>query len=122
MKTDRLVIKDLEVFSKIGVPDAERKKAQRLLISIDARIPNVRKAAKSDSIKKTVDYFQIYQGIHQIAKSKPRQLLETLAEELSSFVLSEFQISQVKVTVKKFIFKDAGYVAIEIERDHGSLS
>jgi dihydroneopterin aldolase len=118
MKTDRLVIKDLEVFSKIGVPDLERKKAQRLLISIDARIPHVRKAAKSDSIQKTVDYFQIYQGIHRIAKSKPRKLLETLAEELSFFILSEFSISKVTVTVKKFIFKDARYVAIEIERSN----
>lgn len=116
MKSDRLIIKDLEVFSKIGVPDQERKKAQRLLITIDARIPKVTKAARRDSIDDTVDYFLIYQGLHRIAKSKPRRLLETLAEEIADFVLKDFKVSKVNVMVKKFIFKDTDYVGIEIER------
>ncbi len=114
--SDRLLIQDLEVWTKIGVPDQERKKAQRILITIDARIPKVTQAAKSDSIEKTVDYYSIYQGIHAIAEQKSRKLLETLAEECADFVLKDFPISKVIVTVKKFIFKDTDFVAIEIER------
>jgi len=116
MKTDRLLIKDLEVWTKIGVPDQERKRAQRLLITIDAQIPKVTKAAKTDSIEKTVDYFSIYQGVHRIAKQKSRRLLETLAEECADFLLKEFPVPEVTITVKKFIFKDTDYVAIEIHR------
>lgn len=116
MKTDLLILKEIEVFSRIGVPNQERRRPQRLLISIDAKIPRVSQAARSDSLDKTVDYFEIYQGIHKISKSKPRKLLETLAEEISSFILKKFPIQQVVVKVQKFIFNDAKFVAIQIKR------
>lgn len=116
MKYDRLWIEDLEVYCRIGVPDQERRKPQKLWITVEAQIPCVTKAAQKDSIEKTVDYFLIYQGIERIVQDRPRKLLETLAEEIATYVLQGFPVPRVKVMVKKFIFKNTRHVAIQIER------
>ena len=51
---DLITIKDLEVFYHVGVPDEERERPQKLLVTIEME-HDVTKAAKSDDIasKKT---------------------------------------------------------------------
>ena len=52
----KITITDLEVFFHVGVPDEERAKPQRLLVSVDMEF-DFSIAAVSDRVTKTIDYF-----------------------------------------------------------------
>ena len=55
---DLITIKDLEVFYHVGVPDEERERPQKLLVTIEME-HDVTKAAKSDDIADTIDYYAV---------------------------------------------------------------
>ena len=58
----QISIVDLEVFYRVGVPDAERAKPQRLLLTVEME-SDFSAAAKSDSIADTIDYFAVTQRL-----------------------------------------------------------
>ncbi len=113
---DEIEIRGLEVFPLIGVPAEERAEPQRLLI--DLRLtPRRSFAAMTDEITATVDYFALSQRVVDLAAARPRQLIETLAEEIATFVLREFALRRVDVTVRKFILPNTEYVAVHCRRE-----
>ncbi len=114
--SDSIILREVEVKSRIGVPVKERQRPQRLTITVELKGLSLRKAGKSDGIEKTINYFPIYQGIKKLAQARPRKLLETLAEEIAAWILSEFPVKRVRVEVRKFIFPDASYVAVAVSR------
>ncbi len=69
----KISIVDLEVFYRVGVPDAERAQPQRLLLTIEMEA-DFSAAAKSDSITDTIDYFDGHAAALEIWR---RQKLET---------------------------------------------
>ncbi len=52
---DRIAIEDLEVFARVGVPDAERARPQRLLLTLFLSL-DVAAAALADDLTRTIDY------------------------------------------------------------------
>jgi dihydroneopterin aldolase len=114
--SDLIRIVDLEVFCHLGVPDAERREAQRLLISLDMSVATIAHAAKTDDVGRTINYHDVAQRIKALATRRPRKLLETLAEELASEVLKSYPVQKVALEIKKFILPDTQYVALRIER------
>jgi FolB domain-containing protein len=48
---DQIIIKDLEVFYRVGVPDQERAKPQRLLLTVELEHDFTR-AAGTDNLRK----------------------------------------------------------------------
>ena len=68
----RISIVDLEVFYRVGVPDAERAQPQRLLLTVEME-SDFSAAAKSDSIADTIDYFAVIAAAVEIRR---RQKLE----------------------------------------------
>ena len=52
---DRIIIEDLEVRARIGVTAAERRKPQRLLITMEV-LKSLASAGKTDDLRKTIDY------------------------------------------------------------------
>jgi len=120
--SDLIRVIDLEVFAHIGVPDAERREAQRLLISLEMSIDSFSSAAANDDLTRTVNYDDVAQHVKSFAAKRPRQLLETLAEELALDLLKTFPIKNIALEIKKFILPDARYVSVKIERTHDHLS
>ena len=114
--SDLIRIVDLEAYSHIGVPDQERREAQRLLVSLEMTVATIAHAAKTDDIGRTINYYDVAQRIKHVAAKRPRKLLETLAEELATEVLKSYPIQRVILEIKKFILADAQYVAVRIER------
>ena len=112
---DTIVIKDLEVQFRMGVPDEERAQPQRLLISVEMEL-DVRSAAAADDLDQTVNYFEVYQAITGMGAGREWKLIETLAEEVAGLVLQQRRVDAVRVEVKKFILPDARHVAVSIER------
>lgn len=114
--SDHIEIQGLWVETHIGVPDEERQKPQWLRISVSLKTDSLAPAARSDDLQKTVDYFTVSEEIRKLAQAKPRRLIETLAEEIASTVLTREQVLEVTVAVDKFILKDTDSVSVRIER------
>lgn len=112
---DTIQIEGLELQTHIGVPESERAEPQRVTVSLTL-YPKRSFDDLSDSIHNTVDYFQVCQRIKALAARHPRQLIETLAQEIAEALLAEFALRTVQVELRKFILPDTAFVAVRLER------
>jgi dihydroneopterin aldolase len=110
-----IVVSRLELSAHIGVPDSERLEAQRLTLNLEL-VPVREMTALGDAIENTVDYFALTRRVRLLAAERPRKLIETLAEEICSCVLSEFPVRAVGLELRKYILPDTEYVAIRMQR------
>lgn len=112
---DTITIKDLAVLCKIGVPDEERAKPQRLLITVDMQ-GDFSRAAQSDDIAKTINYYDVSQRITNLCATQSFKLIERVADEIARILLTEFGAQQSTVEVKKFILSNARHVSFKLTR------
>jgi dihydroneopterin aldolase len=108
-------IADLEVKSKIGVPDEERLAFQRLLVSLRFQIPRGFEELQ-DQFAATIDYAAVAVETQKIAEQFEAHLVETLASEIASELMKRFPIRRLEVELKKFILPDARYVSAKTTR------
>ena len=111
----KISIVDLEVFYRVGVPDAERAQPQRLLLTVELE-SDFTAAAKSDGIADTIDYYAVTQRLLKFGEGREWKLIEKLASDIVDTVLKEFKPQSVFVEVKKFIIPQARYVSVSITR------
>ena len=112
MATAHIRIHDLEAWCRIGVPDDERARPQRLLMDIEFDAD----AGDADDIAATVDYFAACQAALNVAESSPRKLIETLARDVLATLAAQFPITNTKVRVRKFSVPGTGEVSVELSR------
>jgi 7,8-dihydroneopterin aldolase/epimerase/oxygenase len=110
---NQIVIKDLSVMYRVGVPDAEREQPQKLLITVEMDY-DFSDAAQKDDISKTVDYAMVSQRLLRLGDRRSWKLLETLAYEIAETITREFRLKSVTVEIKKFIIPEARYVAVRV--------
>jgi dihydroneopterin aldolase len=111
----RISIIDLEVFYRVGVPDAERSPPQRLLLTVEME-SDFSVAAKSDGIADTIDYFAVTQSLLKFGDGRSWKLIEKLAADIADAILAEFKPAGVSVEVKKFIIPQARYVSVDLAK------
>jgi 7,8-dihydroneopterin aldolase/epimerase/oxygenase len=111
----RISIVDLEVFYRVGVPDAERAQPQRLLLTIEME-SDFSAAAKTDSIADTIDYFAVSQRLLKFGDGKSWKLIEKLAADIADLILSEFKPQSISVEVKKFPISQARHIGVSLTR------
>jgi dihydroneopterin aldolase len=111
----KISIVDLEVFYRVGVPDAERAQPQRLLLTVEME-SDFTAAAKSDSIADTINYFAITQRLLKFGDGREWKLIEKLAADIADTVLKEFKPQSVAVEVKKFIIPEARHVSVRFTK------
>ena len=75
---DTITICDLEVFYCVGVPDEERAKPQRLLLTVEME-HDFRAAASEDELADTIDYHAVTQRLRAFGDGVHWHLIETLA-------------------------------------------
>jgi FolB domain-containing protein len=109
----KISIVDLEVFYHVGVPEEERAQPQRLLLTVEMQF-DFSRAAVSDSLTDTIDYFAVSQKLRKFGDGKSWKLIEKLAADIREMILSTFQASHVSVEVKKFVIPQARYVSVMI--------
>lgn len=112
---DLISIVDLEVFYRVGVPDAERVQPQRLLLTIEMET-EFSAAAKSDSITDTIDYFAVTQRLLKFGEGREWKLIEKLASDIADAILIEFKPRSVSVDMKKFIIPQARHVSVALKK------
>lgn len=112
---DTIIIRDLEVSYHVGVPDEERSRPQRLLLTVEMQ-HDFSRAAATDDLTHTINYFAVSQRLLKLGDGRSWKLIETLAEEIAGIVLTEFGANAAAVEVKKFIIPEAKFVAVRINR------
>jgi 7,8-dihydroneopterin aldolase/epimerase/oxygenase len=118
---DRIVIDSLEVNARIGVPDEEQAKPQRLTISFGFE-PEIAFDALRDDIRRTADYTEICKAVQEIAERAPRRLMETLADDIAGELLRRFPLRSVEVEVRKYVLPGATFAAAKAQRSASQIS
>ncbi|HZL80176.1 MAG TPA: dihydroneopterin aldolase [Candidatus Limnocylindrales bacterium] len=111
----KISIVDLEVFYRVGVPDAERAQPQRLLLTVEMEA-DFSAAAKSDGIADTIDYFAVSQRLLKFGEGRSWKLIEKLAADITDAILAGFKPASVTVEVKKFMIPQARHVSVVIAK------
>ncbi len=112
---DRITLTDLEVRYHVGVPDAERARPQRLLLTVELGL-DFTAAAASDDLTRTVDYFALSRRLLGLGEGRSWKLIETLAVDIAQLVLTETPAQSVAVEVKKFVLPETRHVSVRVER------
>ncbi len=113
--SDTVIIDELEVFFCVGVPEEERARPQRLLISVEMEV-DTSLAAAGDDLSLTVDYYAVTCQLRELGVDREWKLIETLARDVADLVLGHRLVSSVAVEISKFIIKGSRRVAVRICR------
>ena len=113
---DIVYISQLEVETVIGVFDWERKIRQKVTIDLQMASDN-RKAGETDNLDYALDYKAISQRITTYVEASEFRLIEALAENISSLLMTEFGIPWLRLKLgKPGAVNQAEDVGIIIER------
>jgi phosphoglycolate phosphatase len=112
---DTISLTALGICAHVGVPEAERARVQRLELDV-VMSPSLPLSGLGDRIAGTVDYAVVAERCREVALSRPRALIETLAEDLCTELLRSFGLKSVRITVRKFILPDCGSVSVSLCR------
>lgn len=113
---DKVFIKGLHIQTTIGFFQWEKEIKQTLVIDV-AMAWDIAKAAENDELAKTLDYAEISTAIETFANKNPVDLIETLAERMAAFLMSQFHIPWLQLTIgKPGAVHNAATVGVEIER------
>jgi dihydroneopterin aldolase len=113
---DKVFIKGLSIQTTIGFFQWEKEIKQTLVIDL-AMGWNTANAALNDELEKTLDYADISVAIERFANDNPVDLIETLAERLASYLMTQYHIPWLKLSIgKPGAVHNAQTVGVEIER------
>ena len=108
-----LSLVDLKLLCRVGVPDQERAKPQKLLCTAVFPVPNFKKAAQNDSLEHTVNYYDLSQLLRKTARAKERKLIETLASDLAAATFQHFPSPWIEIEIKKFIIPETRHISFQ---------
>ena len=115
ISSDQIHIEQLEIFARVGVPESEREKPQRLTVSItlwparDLRDLN-------DEIGRTINYSTVCEETKKFVRDQSARLIETLADGLAAHLLKFFLVRKISVELRKFVLPDAKYASVTVTR------
>ena len=112
---DQIHIEQLEVSTRIGVPEKERATPQRLTVTISFW-PHRQTRDLADKIDQTVNYSAVAEETKNFVRDQSVKLIETLADRLATHLLKTFPIQKVVVELRKFALQDAKYVSASVMR------
>lgn len=114
---DCINISGLEVQARIGVPDEERLRPQKL--EIDA-VLETDFSGLADDVARATDYAVVAEWIRGECGRREVRLLETLAEELAAGLLGSFpRLVSVTLEIRKFVLPDTRSVSVRLIRKQG---
>ena len=116
---DSIIIKGIRFHGHHGVSETERQVGGHY--EIDATLScSLRTAGRSDALEDTIDYAGVVDLIVDIGTQRSFQLIEALAETITSEIIKHFPVETVQLTVKKLhppIEQPIAYFAVEICRE-----
>ena len=122
MTTDRIILEGMRFYAYHGGSQEERSLGQPFQVDMEAQL-DLSVAGRSDDRDDTVSYTHLYRVVKEVMEEEPKNLLETLAEEIARRTLESFPVDAVRVQVKKTSPPIKGAVlsgaAVEVYRTRG---
>lgn len=113
---DKVIVKQLELQTIIGLFPWEREVRQRVLVDLEMAV-DVAKASQTDDLEFVVNYAEVCERVTVLADKGKFKLLETFVERIAEMVLRDFDVSWIKVTVNKTdVIPQVSSVGVQIER------
>ena len=118
----QVFLRNLILQANIGVHAHEHGASQRVRINVDLGVDDESARDNADGIgrdelARVVDYEKIADGVRALLAAGHVRLVETLAERIAAFCLTNTRVQQVRVRVEKLdILPDAESAGVEIER------
>ncbi len=98
---DEVFLEGLRFYAYHGVNPEERTQGQRFTVDVTI-VTDLRQAGRSDDLELTINYSAVNKRVRAIVEGPPRQLIETVAEDIATTLLQEFARAEaVMVTVRK---------------------
>ncbi len=123
--TDRILLHGLAFYGNHGVSPHEKALGQRFLVDVELEC-STRAAGLSDSMVDAVDYVGAYEVVRSVMEGESRDLIESVAEDIAARLIDGFDVSGVRVVIKKPEVAIRGsvlsYVGVEIYRTRGQFS
>lgn len=82
-------------------------------------VVDMNKPAKSDKLRDTVNYTEVYRTVEELVAQNRFALLETIAVRLANQILKKFKIKEVTIRVRKKIPPVPGnldHIEVEVKR------
>ena len=115
MNCRRLFLRDYEVMINIGVHDAEKRKAQRILMNVELYVPLALSTPRADQISEVVDYDFIRSTIAARIAQGHIQLQETLCDNVLALMLEHPHVRAARVSTEKpDVYPDCASVGVEV--------
>ncbi len=100
MADDRIVLEGMVFYGYHGVNQAEKESGQRFIVDLEVE-KDLTGPGKSDDVKDTVSYSDLFRVVKDVMEGPSRDLLESLAAEIAERVLEGFDVEAMKVAIKK---------------------
>ena len=113
---DIIRLRDVTIFPRLGVAEIEKEGVQKVTLDLELFV-DLRQPATTDDVSHTVDYEKVYCLIREIADTRKFHLIESLANEIASSVLREFEpVLKARVRIRKANLPfDANLSCVEVE-------
>jgi len=99
--SDRIVLAGMVFLARHGVNEREKIEEQRFEVDVELGV-DVRAAAASDDLARTVDYRAVYASVRSVLDGPSVDLIETLAESIArDILLTHAGVEEVVVRVRK---------------------
>lgn len=114
-REESIEIVDLQVTTRIGVPELERAALQTLWLDLSFEIfsPFDR---LGDRVERTVDYAAVAAAVTEFATRNECRLIETFAAGVTDLLVHTFPLHNVRVAVKKVILPNTRFVRVRTAR------
>ena len=98
---DDVFLEGLRFYAYHGVNPEERAQGQRFTVDVSLS-GDLGDAGRTDDLARTINYSAAYKRVRAIVEGPPRDLIETVAEEIAAALLADFPLADsVSVTVRK---------------------
>ena len=113
---DQIVIKDIEVYTKIGCTASERMSLQKVCFDLALTVDGS-KAALSKELKDSVCYLTLTNSAREFIASREWVLVEELSYSLAKQCLEKFMlIEEIEVTLRKFVVPATSYISFRTNK------
>ncbi len=100
MRADQVRLTGVRARGHHGVLDHERRDGQDFVVDVVMTV-DLRPAGTTDELARTVNYAEVAADVVAVVTGEPRDLIETVAEEIAARTLERPLVEAVEVTVHK---------------------
>lgn len=90
---DKIHVNQMEFWGYHGLFPEENKLGQRFYVDAQLEL-DLKPAAESDDMNQSINYAMIYETTKKVVEGKAYNLVESVAEQISSELLNQFDILQ----------------------------